>query len=870
MIKDHQQRQQALDTTQSFIVQAPAGSGKTELLIQRYLALLAQVEHTPEQIIAITFTKKAAQEMHSRVVQALNLAKHQPQPESTHQQQTWQLAKAALARDKKENWQIMQNPNRLCILTIDGFCARIAKQLPILSGFGALPEITDKPSTYYLQAAEQVWLSLSQNAQWSRAIKNLLWHVDNQLPRLQRLLADLLSCREQWLDYVGATHNTEWLAKILQRNLQNLIEDVLQQAQLHFPDECKTILMDLLTYSQYHLQQPHINAFPEAQIDSLEQWRIIAHLLLTNEGHLRKRIDKKLGFPAKSEGKTSEEKSVFEQHKTQMMALLADLEAYPLLIQALQHIQQLPDPHYDPVQQQVVVDLLEVLTLAVAQLSLLFQQHGVSDFNQLLLGALQALGTADQPTDLALALDYKIQHILVDEFQDTSVAQFRLLERLTASWLPDESRTLFLVGDPMQSIYRFRQAEVGLFLAAWQRGIGEIPLIPLKLQVNFRSAHQVVTWVNEHLARAFPDYVDIGIGAVPFTPAEAFHQHATASVQVHLPESEHAQTQQVLALVQEALADETQQHIVILVRNRNLLRTILPALSAAGVVYHAVEIEALASKPVLQDLLILTRTLLNPADRIAWLALLRTPWCYLSLGDLTYLVGDQLSASIWDRLCAIENVLELSEQAQKKLPTFIDFLKQRLAQRQRLPVCQWIMGAWLELGGASFYDAQADNDAQIFFNLLEELESTIYTLSPDELEAQVSRLYATAQTEQSRVQVMTMHKAKGLEFDTVIIPGLHASSRADNKTLLTWWERPRQNGSAEVLIAPLHAVGEKEDKLYNYIWTQQRMAAELEATRLLYVAATRAKNHLHFLGVVEQENATPVSNSLLSKIWKHI
>src|SRR6185312_3063120 len=117
----------------------------------------------------------------------------------------------------------------------------------------------------------------------------------------------------------------------------------------------------------------------------------------------------------------------------------------------------------------------------------------------------QALGTDEEPTDLALALDYRIRHLLVDEFQDTSQSQYELLTRLTAGWHAGDGRTLFLVGDPMQSIYRFREAEVGLYLRARREGIGGLKLEPLTLTANFRSQAGLVEWVNRTFRELLPD-----------------------------------------------------------------------------------------------------------------------------------------------------------------------------------------------------------------------------------------------------------------------------------------------------------------------------------------------------------------------------
>ena len=129
---DFAARDDALDVTRSFIVQAPAGSGKTELLIQRYLRLLAIVEQ-PEEIIAITFTRKAAAEMQHRIVTALRAAARGEQPEQPHEQRTAALAAAALAKDAELQWGLLRSPSRMRIQTLDSLNAAIARSRPISS-----------------------------------------------------------------------------------------------------------------------------------------------------------------------------------------------------------------------------------------------------------------------------------------------------------------------------------------------------------------------------------------------------------------------------------------------------------------------------------------------------------------------------------------------------------------------------------------------------------------------------------------------------------------------------------------------------------------------------------------------------------------
>ena len=141
---DESARIKALDVTQSYIVQAPAGSGKTELLVQRYLKSLSFVTH-PEEIIAITFTNKAANEMKQRVLNALVNVKNKIEPTKEHEINTAKFAKAALQTDKKNKWDLINANHRIKISTLDSFCAEIVSRSPVSSKFGVNRKIgTDR------------------------------------------------------------------------------------------------------------------------------------------------------------------------------------------------------------------------------------------------------------------------------------------------------------------------------------------------------------------------------------------------------------------------------------------------------------------------------------------------------------------------------------------------------------------------------------------------------------------------------------------------------------------------------------------------------------------------------------------------------
>lgn len=873
IIQDGDQRQQALDPQHSFIVQAPAGSGKTELLTQRFLVLLNCVK-SPEEVLAITFTKRSAEEMRARIINALNNAHQNPEPTASHEKHTWRLAKNALQQDKNLHWNLLHNPNRLRIQTIDALNASLTRQLPILAQFGATPDIIDNPTFLYREAIQELLTHLEENVSWSDSIAQLLVHLDNDLNKVEDLLMNMLAKRDQWLPYIAlnANHDAAW-RNSLETSLQAIISDTLQQLCDIFPKQYQDELLLLLRYARQYFQLPDITQFPGHAIHDKATWQAIARLLLTDKYEWRKRLNKNQGFPAAGEAKNSAEKDLFNTMKQRAETLIQQLSSHENLPQAFQVLEVAPDATYEETQWQTLRALHEVLRIAVAQLKIIFQLHGKIDYIENSLAALLALGTADDPTDLALALDYKIQHILIDEFQDTSNNQFRLIEKLTGGWHPDDGRSLFVVGDPMQSIYRFREAEVGLFIRARQDGIGHIKLQPLTLTVNFRSHAPLVEWVNEHFTHVLPALDDVATGAVSFSPSVAHQASTDLPTGVLLHYFDAAQDTQAQAIMLHILAIRQKypgDSIALLVRSRSHLTSIMSALKTAHIPYCAIDIDPLATRPVIQDVLALTRALLHPADRVAWLAILRAPWCGLTLPDLLKLCNDGGQQLIWQQLQRDDLLSHLSPEGQLRLLRLRPILQAKLYERGRHTLRLWVESTWLLLGGPACVEQLSDlDDVKAFFNLLDEWDQG-GDVSIDQIQESMQHLYATPRTPTAdALQIMTIHTAKGLEFDHVIIPHLEREASRDKKQLMLWMEQPRQRADSHLILAPVHAIGEEKDATHEYIKYQHNIKSNYEMGRLLYVAVTRAKRSLR-LYISLKEAREPAKNSLLGKLWPTI
>ena len=815
---DQAQRDRALDPTRSILVRAPAGSGKTTLLANRFLSLLAEVDE-PGQVVAITFTDAAAAEMRNRILDQLQA--DEPSP----------IARSTLQHSQDLGWNLLDLPAQLRVSTIDSFCRQLALQQPLLSGLAGGLEIAQQPAELYRRAARRTLEQIGkENAVLSAAIETLLLWRDNNWTEVEGLLVKMLRDRDRWMHSFLLSPDPDWKA------LRARLEHPLTRAN------------------------PGNSAFGYTD----HEWQIVRACFI-------------------------------------------------------------------------------LLRRAAAELRVVFAESGTVDFTEVAQIALNVLkGEEGLPTEAALKVADGIRHLLVDEFQDTSRRQHQLLAHLIAAWPEREGRTCFVVGDPMQSIYFFRAADAELFPRVERFGL-EIPQDqPLRfdlveLQANFRSAPALVEQLNEMFTEVFA--VDDGSG-ISYTAATPHREHSEPPgprladdegppMRLHVrfilqamrtnsrgydPDRKLRITQQRAGIVHEqieelvdlirshqseidaarsenkrksAIEEKTKYRLAVLGRTRAVLSRVAQALREAKIPFRALELEELEQRPEIIDALALARALLNPEDRLAWLGVLRAPWCGLSLADLHTLTSaddEELKLRpVLDLLA--ERAPLLSEEGRVAAARVADataFAARLQSARTTASLGTRVEQVWLRLGGAQCADAAARANLDLLWRCLDDLpqgESDLLGTALDAALADLKALPDPAADADCGVQLMTMHGAKGLEFEVVIIPDLQASERNTRGNMLSWLERglaePDDSGElTELLVAPIQPKGDKRGTAKEWVDGVRREREKQELRRLLYVAATRARDELHLFAHLDYKTgddgtfslAQP-SNSLLATAW---
>lgn len=893
---DAKARERALVLEQSFLVRAPAGSGKTDLLTRRFLKLLAAVDE-PEGILAITFTRAATAEMRVRVLGYLEKASRMPA--AANEDERVSLARAALVHSEARGWRLLEQPHRLNIETIDSLCLRIAHNQPLLSRMGGRLSPTEYADPLYAEAARRSLARLgSAGGELDAALRHLLELRDNHLAECEKLIAEMLKRRDQWVrafPLAGSMSEEEWseARSRLEKPLRDEVKRVHGEAYRRMTEQ-PALAAELVALAQYACGNGNakiaplagLRALPPPEAMAVEHWRCITQFLLTN-GEWRKLggLNVNAGFP--KEGR---------EQKRRMGFVFEKFAAIDGLREALCEARDLPEPRYEERQWETLRHIFMALRQAVAELRVLFAERDTVDFVELGLAAREALSSAEAAPDALLALSGNIRHLLVDEFQDTSRSQLDLLQLLIRAWEMGDGRTCFLVGDPMQSVYRFRQAEVELFEQVTRDGLASeehtVELEPLELATNFRSHGGLTTRWNEMFGAVFAE----GTGGIRYSQTFAFEEALPDdAVKVYpqiLEESDRKETakeaeaEQVLEIItqhlpciEHAKEKDEEYRVAVLARSRSHLAQIVRLLRECEVPFRAVDLEKLNERQELIDLMSLVRALLHPVDRVAWLSVLRAPWCGLRLGDLHALTGsDDLAFRNAPVLELMQSRLSfLSADGAARLRRVEGILRQALATRfeglHAASFSQWIERTWRSLGGPRCLDAAGYENARVFFTMLDAVTPDGMECLTEDFEAEMDRLFAQPDprvSERAGVQLMTIHKAKGLGFDVVIVPGLDRGTAQDKQPLICSLERTNAaTGEPEMLVAPIGYRGDEKHPTYAWVRRQQSARADEELKRVLYVACTRARRSLHLLGTAEKTKAglKADSRTLLGVGW---
>ena len=929
---DQHERLRALDPDLSILVQAPAGSGKTDLLARRFLRLLSEVDE-PGQIVAITFTNAAAAEMRNRILDELRKAADCPTLDSDEFSMA-ALAHRALLHSQALGWKLLDLPAQLRIRTIDSFCRELALQQPLLSGLGGGIDIAEQPEELNRRAAREALRKVDQmGSELGTAIEDLLQWRDNGWQEMEKLLVEMLASRDRWMHGFVLEREPDWeaLRDRLERPFAHAVRDALVRLSelLNLVPGARNEALELARFAcdhsggELHRELAELVEFPSASFtgsvdfEETRQAHVnLAALLLTSDGAFRKQVDKRLGFPADC-----------KREKNRILQLISEMAAVPGLEAALTAVRDLPSAGYTKDEWKIVKACFTLLREAAGELRVAFAEAGAVDFTEVAQIAQRVLrGEDDLPTDAALAVSDGIRHLLVDEFQDTSRRQHQLLASLIAAWPERPGRTCFVVGDPMQSIYFFRDADAELFPRVKALGL-EIPspdsqiaepllFDSVSLTANFRTTPGLVERLNQAFEQIFA--ADDGSGIAfssakpareertkpgpPFTlhldfvPQAGRGKSADAGIEI---ETAHAtQIEEIVALIrshqgfveQARLAQERDENkkfrIAVLGRAKKHLVPIAQALRDAGIPFRAVELEKLATRPEVLDALALARALFNPQDRVSWLGVLRAPWCGLSLDDLHRIAGnddpEQRPRTVQELIA--ERLTLLSEEGRLAAERVLDTLTSAPALRAANPTASlgtWLEQVWLRLGGAACVDAAARANLDLLWSCLDRLQGGDPELLGSGLAAALDKLTALPDpgaNSDCGVQLMTIHKSKGLEFEVVIVPELQAGEGRGKTRMLTWLERglaePDDLGEiTEFLVAPFQPKGADRGKAKEWVDRVYRERERQETRRLLYVAATRAREELHLFArpaCKEKDGELTLaepSNSLLATAW---
>jgi ATP-dependent helicase/nuclease subunit A len=838
---DARARRLAVDPLRNVALEASAGTGKTRVLVDRYVRLL-EVGVAPRNILAITFTRKAAAEMRQRVMATLR-----------------QRHREGGITDKR--WREIRDAfGDISISTIDAFCLSLLHEFPLEAGVDPGFDLADETETpRFVEASLDSALAIGRSISLEDGDVALLFTELGE-PRLRKALTALLDRRMVARDALnrflrGREMSVDAACLRLLHSLRGAMSSIAaggDRAVHAFAATGPAVPgFELIAREMHELMVDP--PMPPARLRGLLDR--LSDLVLTQKGEPRKRpINVKAEFRSPAD---------YERHKVIVSGL---------------------GPHVQAAIATFKRDINLVLARGVRRLFAIAQdeyrrtldKHGVLDFADLLERTLKLLGQMEEFSRSRYRLESRYEHVLVDEFQDTSRAQWRLVRELVRAWSAGEGvnhgpipPSIFIVGDRKQSIYAFRDAEVSVLDAASQFIDALRPESPARAAItrSFRSVHELLSFVNDigHAIEKVADRPD----AFRYSEKDAFPigsdtPSGSGAIGIVTADSDRAQADAVADEIARLLIDQTTVRdrdsglrrpigpgdIGVLFRTRESHTLFEAALAARGVPYYVYKGLGFFDAEEVKDVLTLIGYLADPESNLRAAALMRSRIIRLSDEGLKRLAPG-LAMSLTGDLPDAAALLQ--DDDRERLLLARESIGAWIADADQVPPAEILdrvlaQSAYaVEIGGPGF--AQARENLKKIRGLIRRIQNRGYTtlarLSDyfDGLAAGGDESNAIIDAADA-VNLMTVHAAKGLEFPVVFIVNIGKGSGGNRDDIRVapapFIDDDDDSGEPSVSISDHESAGDRDDEEKEHE----------ETKRLLYVALTRARDRLYLGGTI--------------------
>ena len=850
----------AFDPAASVFVSANAGAGKTSLLTGRVLSLLLHgVE--PSKILCLTFTKAAAGEMMGRVLSTLS--------EWVMCDEQMLAAKlAAILGSTPEPWlqarartlfaKILEAPEGLRIQTIHGFCQSLLGRFPIEAGVSPHFSVMDGRTEQELLAEARI-----------RLFNNARRGDERLQPALRRLANELSETGLSSLISEIISNKRKFSALFAIAGIDILIEQVWKRLDAKPVDSFASLAAEHFIYNDAQLASLRTAARALIELGGKTDLQTGEALAAYFSGDLRSHEQINNYAHAYFTEKGTPRKSMFTKalkDDALVVALLAERER-------VLEFQKQWSAH------QVAAHSADVLSIAEALLGLyeaIKRAHAQMDYDDLILTACRLLQQSGVAPWVLFKLDGGIDHILVDEAQDTSAEQWQIIDALTQEFFSGlgrsvAERSLFVVGDEKQSIYSFQGADPSalgrmqqMFKARIQAAAIDVHTI--ELTKSFRSAAEVLSVVDAIFAqegarrglmftdsalahtptKTFPGMVEVWPLALPQEEGEYRYSAGTILAR------QIAGTIKTWLDSGEKLASQDRAiragDIMVLVRTRtSFVDKLTRMLKKNSVPVAGQDRMELGENLAVQDLIALGQILLLPEDDLTLAAVLKSPIFGLSEDGLFELAHGRGKHSLWDRLHMLQNARSEFASALKLLEDLrarADFI----APYELYAYLLDTEGARRRITGRMGEEYSDPIDEFLNQALLYEashtpsLQGFIHWLS-----SSTSQIKRDMEQAHNAVRIMTVHGAKGLQAPIIFLPDTTELPKLRESLL---WHS--EGGVVLPLRSP--SVAEMDEKS-SALRAAMREAMLAEYRRLLYVALTRAEERIYVCGVLTRGEA---------------